>query len=97
MAKQTLALLAALKTACTSVTYLGRAAAELFQTQLDYAIITGFPGLGDSTGVRVRAEIGYDRTRFADASALKAYAGSAPVTRASGRPAMESARVNRNS
>ncbi|GGK94289.1 hypothetical protein GCM10012284_30450 [Mangrovihabitans endophyticus] len=31
------------------------------------------------------AEIGDDRSRFADARALKAYAGSAPVTRASGR------------
>jgi predicted membrane-bound mannosyltransferase len=36
-------------------------------------------------GPRVRAEIGDDRTRAADARALKAYAGSAPVTRASGR------------
>jgi hypothetical protein len=35
MGKQTLALLAALETACTSVTDLGRAAAELFQTHLD--------------------------------------------------------------
>lgn len=33
----------------------------------------------------MRAEIGDDRARFADARALKAYAGSAPVTRASGR------------
>jgi transposase len=33
----------------------------------------------------VLAEIGDDRARFADARALKAYAGSAPVTRASGR------------
>lgn len=31
------------------------------------------------------AEIGDDRTRFTDARALKAYAGSAPITRASGR------------
>ena len=31
------------------------------------------------------AEIGDDRTRFTDARALKAYAGSAPVTRASGK------------
>jgi len=82
MGKQTLALLAALKTACTSVNDLGLAAAELFQTHPDYAIITG---LGDSTGARVRAEIGDDRARFADARALKAYAGSAPITRASGR------------
>jgi hypothetical protein len=63
MGKQTLALLAALKTACTSVNVLGLAAAELFQTHPDYAILTGFPGLGDSTGVRVRAEIGDDRAR----------------------------------
>jgi transposase len=33
----------------------------------------------------VFAEIGDDRSRFADARALKAYAGAAPVTRASGK------------
>ncbi|MGS2805929.1 transposase [Nocardia sp. MW-W600-9] len=44
-----------------------------------------FPGLADLSGARVLAEIGDDRTRFADARALKAYAGTAPVTRASGR------------
>lgn len=31
------------------------------------------------------AEIGDDRNRFIDARALKAYAGSAPITRASGK------------
>jgi len=31
------------------------------------------------------AEIGDDRRRFVDARALKAYAGSAPITRASGK------------
>lgn len=31
------------------------------------------------------AEIGDDRSRFTDARALKSYAGSAPITRASGR------------
>jgi hypothetical protein len=40
---------------------------------------------GHPPGARVLAELGDDRTRFADARALKAYAGSAPVTRASGR------------
>jgi transposase len=85
MGKQTLALLAALDTACTSVDDLGRASAELFERHPDYAIITSFPGLGDSTGARVLAEIGDDRRRFIDARALKAYAGSAPITRASGK------------
>ncbi|GAA3510982.1 transposase [Streptosporangium album] len=50
------------------------------------AIITSFPGLADLTGARVLAEIGDDRDRFADARALKAYAGAAPITRASGKP-----------
>jgi len=85
MGKHALALLAVLNTACANVDELGQAAAELFQTHPDHAIITSFPGLADSTGARVLAEIGDDRTRFADARALKAYAGSAPVTRASGR------------
>ena len=79
------ALLAALDTACMNVDELGQASAALFQTHPDHAVITSFPGLADSTGARVLAEIGDDRTRFADARALKAYAGSAPVTRASGR------------
>ncbi|MFB8283073.1 transposase, partial [Nocardia colli] len=41
--------------------------------------------MADSTGARVLAELGDDRRRFADARALKSYAGSAPVTRASGK------------
>ncbi len=85
MGKQTSALLATLNTACVSVDDLGLAAAELFERHPDYAIITSFPGLGDSTGARVLAEIGDDRGRFVDARALKAYAGSAPITRASGK------------
>jgi len=85
MGKQAVALLAVLDTACANVDELGHASAELFQQHPDYAIITSFPGLADSTGARVLAEIGDDRARFADARALKAYAGSAPVTRASGR------------
>jgi transposase len=50
-----------------------------------FHIITSFPSLGESTGARVLAEIGDDRRCFADARGLKAFAGSAPITRASGR------------
>jgi hypothetical protein len=42
----------------------------LLQTHPDYAIITSFPGLGDSTGARVRAEISDDRTRNLYASLI---------------------------
>lgn len=85
MGKNVLALLAVLDTACVNVDELAQASAALFQQHPDYAIITSFPGLADSTGARVLGEIGDDRNRFADARALKAYAGSAPITRASGR------------
>jgi transposase len=85
MGKRTQALLAALDTACANVEDLSQAAAELFQQHPDYTIITSFPGLADSTGARVLGEIGDDRSRFTDARALKAYAGSAPITHASGR------------
>jgi len=51
----------------------------------DAEIITSLPGLESLTGARVLAEIGDDRSRFADARALKAYARAAPVTRASSK------------
>ncbi len=85
MGRQARALLATLDTECANADELGRVATEAFQTHPDHAIITSFPGLGDLTGARVLAEIGDDRTRFADARGLKAFAGSAPVTRAFGR------------
>lgn len=48
-------------------------------------MILSFPGLGVQLGTRVPAEIGDDRKRFADARGLKAFAGSSPITRASGK------------
>ena len=62
-----------------------QAATEEFRKHPDHAVITSFPGLAEVTGARILAEIGDDRDRFADDRALKAYAGSAPVTRASGK------------
>ncbi|REH17456.1 transposase IS116/IS110/IS902 family protein [Kutzneria buriramensis] len=84
MAAQALRLLATRDTECASVEQLGQAAAEAFRQRPDYAVVTSFPGLGDLTGARVFAEIGDDRVRFADARSLKAFAGSSPVTKASG-------------
>jgi transposase len=85
MGVNALALLAALDAACAGVAELGEACAAAFTQHPDYDVITSFPGLGDLTGARVLAEYGDDRNRFADARAVKAYAGAAPVTRASGR------------
>ena len=61
------------------------AAEAAFHQHTDSEILLSFPGLGLLLAARVLAEIGDDRTRFADAGALKSYAGSAPINRASGK------------
>jgi transposase len=83
--RQALALLRMLDAACTNADELAAEATKHFEQHPDAEIITSLPGLGSLTGARVLAEIGDDRSRFADARALKAYAGAAPVTRASGK------------
>jgi transposase len=85
MGRQTLALLRHLDAACATADDLEQAATESFNLHPDAGIITSFPGLGPLTGARVLAEIGDDRSRFQDAKGLKAYAGAAPITRASGK------------
>ena len=79
------ALLRQFEAACTAADELAEAAIAHFEQHPDAEIITSFPGLGMLAGARVLAEIGDDRSRFADARGLKAFAGSAPITRASGK------------
>jgi transposase len=85
MGRQAQALLGQLNAACAAAADLEQAVIESFNQHPDAGIITSFPGLGPLTGARVLAETGDDRSRFADAKGLKAYAGAAPVTRASGK------------
>ena len=85
MGRQALALLGQLEAACAAAEDLEQAATESFNLHSDAGIITSFPGLGALTGALVLAEIGDDRSRFSDAKGLKAYAGAAPITRASGK------------
>lgn len=96
MGRQTAALVLLLDAICQAITDLAEGVEESFAQHSDAAIITSFPGLSTISGARVLAEIGDDRSRFASARALKAYAGSAPVTRASGRSRAVSARVVKN-
>ena len=60
------------------------------------AILKSAPGLGPVLAARVLAEIGDDSQRFATAQGLRAFAGTAPVTRASGRSHYVKARKIRN-
>lgn len=48
-------------------------------------VITSLPGLGPILGARLLGEFGDDPDRYVDAKARKAYAGTAPVTKASGK------------
>ncbi len=85
MGRQSLALLKQLEAAAQAADDLAEATRLVFQQHPQVAIFTSFPGLGELPAARLLAEIGDDSTRFADARGLKAYAGAAPVTRASGK------------
>ncbi|MGX1549207.1 IS110 family transposase [Streptomyces adustus] len=85
MGHQTTALVRQLDAACRAADDLAGAAAEAFDQHPDAEILGSFPGIGPLTGARVLGEIGDDRSRFRDARGLKAYAGAAPITVASGK------------
>ena len=96
MRTETLALLGVLNAVCDSVDQLAAALVEAFAQHPDYEIITSFPGLADISGAIVLADVGDDRTRFADDRAVQAFAGSAPVTRASGKSRTVTRRRTKN-
>lgn len=75
---------------------LERELAMRFERHPDAEILGSLPGLGTVLGARVLGEFGDDRTRFADARGRKAYAGTAPITKASGRSLIVLARLARN-
>jgi transposase len=62
----------------------------------DAEIYLSQPGLGPVLGARVLAEFGDDPHRYADAKARKNYAGTSPVTKASGTRRVVLARHARN-
>ena len=59
-------------------------------------ILRSAPGLGPVLAARILAEVGDDPARFTSAAGLRAFAGTAPVTRASGRSHYVKARKVRN-
>ncbi|WP_443067624.1 transposase [Streptomyces sp. NBC_01268] len=85
MGKQARALLVQLDAACEAVADLAQVTEEAFQAHPDAPTMLRFPGIGAQIGARILAEIGDDRTRFATTGGLRAYAGAAPITRASGK------------
>jgi len=67
-----------------------------FEGHPDAEILRSLPGLGSVLGARVLAEFGDDPARYADPKARKNYAGTSPITKASGRSRVALARFARN-
>lgn len=84
MAVQASAYARALTTLVDNIRILQEQLEVAYQAHPDARVIASFPGLGTVLGARILGEIGDDRTRSATARGLKAFAGTAPITRASG-------------
>jgi transposase len=67
-----------------------------FELHPDAEIVRSLPGLGVILGARVVGEFGDDPTRYGNPKARKNYAGTAPITRASGKRQLVVARLARN-
>ena len=67
-----------------------------FERHPSAEILRSLPGLGIVLGARVLGEFGDDPTRYADARARRNYAGTSPITKASGSRRVVLARFARN-
>lgn len=80
-------------------TQIGRlevALGEAFERHPDAEIVRSLPGLGNVLGARALGEFGDDPNRYADARARRNYAGTSPITKASGKSTVVLARFARN-
>jgi transposase len=80
----------------TEVEQLGQVVADHFGRHRDAERYLSQPGLGVILGARILGEFGDDPCRFTDAKARKNYAGTSPITRASGTRTVVLARYARN-
>jgi len=92
-ARLLLALIAQLAPLLEAIAAYDQAIGRLFAAHPDGAIFAGLPGAGARLAPRLLAEWGDDRGRYADAAAVQALAGTAPVTVQSGNFARVHRRV----
>jgi transposase len=90
------ALVAVIDTLAAEIDRIEAELADRFDQHPDAKIIRSLPGLGMTLGARVLAEFGDDPERYADAKSRKNYAGTSPITRASGKSRVVLARYARN-
>ena len=84
LAAEVQAVLAQFDHACIASDQLTDQLTELFSEHDSAPVYLSFPGCGPLIGARLLAELGDDPARFATAAGLRAYAGLAPLTWASG-------------
>lgn len=89
-------LVALLVTFNTQIEQLEEQLDESFEQHPDADIYLSLPGLSDVLGARVLGEFGDDPERFADAKSRRNYAGTSPLTVASGKKRVVMARFVRN-
>jgi hypothetical protein len=90
------ALVAVITELNTQISRLEEQLGEGFDQHPDAKVVRSLPGLGTILGARVLAEFGDDPNRYADAKARKNYAGTSPVSKASGKSRVVLARYARN-
>ena len=90
------ALVAVIVELTTQIGHLEADLADRFEQHPDAKIIRSLPGLGMILGARVLGEFGDDPNRYADAKSRKNYAGTSPITKASGKRKVVLARYARN-
>lgn len=90
------ALVAVVDTLAAEISTIEAELTNRFDQHPDAKIIRSLPGLGMILGARVLAEFGDDPERYADAKSRKNYAGTSPITRASGKSRVVLARYARN-
>jgi hypothetical protein len=90
------AAVAVLGTLNTEIERLEEQVSAYFGRHPDAEIYRSQPGLADVLAARVLGELGDDTDRYAGARARKNYAGTSPITRASGKKKLVLARYARN-
>jgi transposase len=91
--RSTVAIIAALN---VEIENLNSELANHFEQHPDSDIYLSLPGVGVILGARMLGEFGDDPNRYADTKSRKNYAGTSPITRASGKRHVALARFVRN-
>lgn len=87
---------AVIATMAAQIAELARQLEAGFEQHPDAEVVRSLPGLGTILGARVLGEFGDEPNRYATAKSRKNYAGTSPITRASGTRRVVLARYARN-